>query len=151
MWDIKLCKLSSWAIRKDHSLKGRNISMDRLYTYFELCHWLLKKSITIIGTLMINKAGIPNELKDVKSMEELSTETYWEVGGSKTLTSYVVKTSEWKKNVMALSTMSPLLGVTTDDNKRKPAILKLYDFTKGGTDVADQKLGTYTVKSKSRR
>ena len=31
---------------------------------------------------MINKAGIPNELKDVKSMEELSTETYWEVGES---------------------------------------------------------------------
>ena len=56
--------------------------MDRLYTYFELCDWLLKKSIAIIGTLMINKAGIPNELKDVKSMEELSTETYWEVGGS---------------------------------------------------------------------
>ena len=87
----------------------------------------------------------------MKSREELSTETYWEVGGSKTLTSYVVKTSNGKKNVMALSTMSSLLGNITDDNKRKPAILKLYDFTKGGTDVVDQKLGTYTVKSKSRR
>ena len=125
--------------------------MDRLYTYFELCDRLLKKSITIKGTLMINKAGIPNELKDVKSREELLRETYWEVGGSKTLTSYVVKTSNGKKNVMALSTMSSLLGNITDDNKRKPAILKLYDFTKGGTDVVDQKLGTYTVKSKSRR
>ena len=100
---------------------------------------------------MINKAGIPNELKDVKSREELLTETYWEVGGSKTLISYVVKTSNGKKNVMALSTMSSLLGNITDDNKRKPAILKLYDFTKGGTDVVDQKMGTYTVKSKSRR
>ena len=100
---------------------------------------------------MINKAGIPNELKDVKSREALLTETYWEVGGSKTLTSYVVKTSNGKKNVMALSTMSSLLGNITDDNKTKPAILKLYDFTKGGTDVVDQKMGTYTVKSKSRR
>ena len=125
--------------------------MDRLYIYFELCDWLLKKSIAIIGTLMINKAGIPIELKDVKSREELLTETYWEVGGSKTLISYVVKTSNGKKNVMALSTMSSLLGNITDDNKRKPAILKLYDFTKGGTDVVDQKMGTYTVKSKSRR
>ena len=51
---------------------------------------------------MMNKAGIPNELKDVKNREELSTETYWEVGGGKTLTSYVVKTSNGKKNVMAL-------------------------------------------------
>ena len=100
---------------------------------------------------MMNKAGIPNELKDVKNREELSRETYWEVGGRKTLTSYVVKTSNGKKNGMAVSMMSPLLGVTTDENIRKPAILKLYDFTKGGTDVVEQKIGTYTVKSKSRK
>ena len=87
----------------------------------------------------------------MKSREELSTETYWEVGASKTLTSYVVKTSEWKKNVMALSTMSPLLGVTTDDNKKTSYSKVIWLYKRWGTDVADQKLGTYTVKSKSRR
>ena len=28
---------------------------------------------------------------------------------------------------------------------------KLYDFTKGGTDIIDQKMGTYTTKSKSQK
>ena len=46
---------------------------------------------------------------------------------------------------------SPFLGVMIDDEKTKPAIYKLYDFTKGGTDIVDQKMGSYTVKPKSRK
>ena len=40
--------------------------------------------------------------------------------------------SKGKKNVLALTTLRPLLGVTKDDGKVKPIPLKLYDFTKGG-------------------
>ena len=47
--------------------------------------------------------------------------------------------------------MEPLLGVTKDDQKFKPQMYKLYDFTKGGTDIIYQKMGTYTTKSKSRK
>ena len=36
------------------------------------------------------------------------------------------------------------MGVTKDDGKKKPAIYKLYDFTKGDTDVVDQRMGMYT-------
>ena len=32
-----------------------------------------------------------------------------------------------------------MLRVTKDDGKEKPALYKLYDFTKGGTDIVDQK------------
>jgi len=39
-----------------------------------------------------------------------------------------------------------------DDGKKKLAIYKLYDFTKGGTDIVDQCIGFYTtIKAKSRR
>ena len=47
--------------------------------------------------------------------------------------------------------MPPLLGTTKDDNKNKPALLKFYDFTKGGTDIVDQRIGTYTTNCKSNR
>ena len=47
--------------------------------------------------------------------------------------------------------MEPIVGVTKDDQKSKPQMYKLYDFTKGGTDIIDQKMGTYTTKSKSRK
>lgn len=66
--------------------------------------------------------------------------------------SYVVKNkSSGLRNVLMLSSVQPLLGVTKDDNKFKPAIYKLYDFTKGGTDIVDQRVGFYSCKSKSPR
>ena len=56
-----------------------------------------------------------------------------------------------KKNVLMLSTHSKMIyGVPTDDGKKKPAIIKLYDFTKGGTDICDQCIENFTVKVKSR-
>ena len=54
--------------------------------------------------------------------------------------------SKGKKNVLVLSTMRPLMGITRDDGKQKPAIIKFYDFTKGGTDVMDQKISKYSCK-----
>ena len=48
--------------------------------------------------------------------------------------------------------MIPLYLQTKDDGKVKPAPLKLYDFTKGGgADIVDQRIGSYTVKTKSKR
>ena len=41
-----------------------------------------------------------------------------------------------------------LPATTKDDNKSKPAIYKLYDFSKGGTDIIDQKMRLYNFKSK---
>ena len=36
-----------------------------------------------------------------------------------------------------------------DDDKNTAALYKLYDFTKGGTDIVDQRMGFYTCKFKS--
>ena len=47
--------------------------------------------------------------------------------------------------------MRPLFSKTKDDGKEKPQIFKFYDFTKGGTDIVDQKASYYTTKSKSRK
>ena len=50
-----------------------------------------------------------------------------------------------------LSTAPPILGFTKDDGKSKLGIYKVYDFTKGGTDIIDQRMGFYTCKPKSRK
>lgn len=51
------------------------------------------------------------------------------------------------KVAFAYCTFKPfILGVTTDDNKEKPATGKLYDFTKYGTDVVDQLIGLVIYK-----
>ena len=67
-----------------------------------------------------------------------------------TAMSYVVNTkSTGKRITLVLSTVSPILGVTKDFDKEKPAVIKLYDLTKGDTDIFDQRTSTYSVKPKS--
>ena len=55
-----------------------------------------------------------------------------------------------KKNIIALATVESLLGVAIDEKKQKPTIIKLYNFTKGATDIINQKIWFYNVKTKSR-
>ena len=50
-----------------------------------------------------------------------------------------------------LSTATPILGKTKDDTRQKTGLYKLYDFTRGGTDIVDQRIGFHTVKTKSRK
>ena len=52
--------------------------------------------------------------------------------------------------MIVLGTFDPILGVTKDD-KKMPAIIKFYDFTKGGTDIVDQRIGNYSTKSKTKK
>ena len=102
---------------------------------------------------MRNKRCLPIEVKSLQDRENLSYKYYWNEEDNKiSLHSYVVRTkSSGMKNVLALSTMPFLLATTKDDGKEKPALLKFYDFSKGGTDIVDQRIGMYTVNSKSRR
>ena len=65
---------------------------------------------------------------------------------------YLVKIkSSGTRNVLLLSTMNPLLDTVKEGRQPKPAICKLYDFTKAGTDNIDQRIGYYTYTPKSPR
>ena len=50
-----------------------------------------------------------------------------------------------------LSTMRPTPGITKDDGKSKPVIMKFYDFTKGGTDIVDQLNDYYSCRARTNR
>ena len=128
------------------ALAGRNISFDCLYTSIPLSRWLLQKKITCIGTLQLNRKGTPAELKETRDRDLLSTEIYWEDSGLLSLSSYVVTTSKGKKNVMLLATVPQILGTTKDDGKEKLDLFKVYDFTKGGTDIIDQRMSLASSK-----
>ena len=132
--------------RSKLSLDGRNISMDRLYTSIAITNWLLEKKITVAGTMMKNRAGIPDELKLPGNRDNFVFSLHWE-SEKKALCTYIVNTkSKGKKSVILLSSMRPCFGKTCDDGKEKLQIYKLYDFT-----IGDQKAGQYTCKSKARK
>ena len=50
------------------------------------------------------------------------------------------------KNVLMLSAMRAIPGKTKDNGKSKPAIMKFYDFTKGGNNIVDQSFFFYKYK-----
>ena len=55
------------------SVKGRNVSMDKLYTSISTENWLLKNEITIVGTLVANRNGLPDDLGNAKKRVEFET------------------------------------------------------------------------------
>ena len=114
--------------------------MDRYYTQISVADWLLEKKITMIGTFQRNREGIPEQVKSLKDRETHSYEVYWDSSNEvMNLHSYaVVNKSKGSKNVLLLSTMEPLIGTTKDDKNKLPAVIALYNFTKGGTDIMDQ-------------
>ena len=63
------------------------------------------------------------------------------------------KTKVRAKNILVLCTIPNLgtLGVTFDDSRDKFAVIKVYEFTKGGTDIAYQKVDWATNNTKSRK
>ena len=99
--------------------------------------------------MQLNRKGIPDELKKTKNCELPSSENYLGENSPLSISPYVVKTFKCKKNVILLSTAPPILGITKDDQKSKLGIYKVYDFTKGGTDIIDQRMGFYTCQPKS--
>ena len=140
-------------LSKYTSLKGWNISFDRRYTSIPLADWLLAKDVTSVGTLDANRRGLSKEFIKTTEREEFSCKVLWRKDKPyMSLHSYVVKTkSTGKWNVLLLSTLEPLLAVTRDDGKKTPQIYKVYGFTKGGTDIIDQRAQYYTCKVKSNR
>ena len=56
-------------LQKCHSLKSRNITIDRLYTSLGIADWLSARNNTMVGTFQKNHVGIPPELKVVKDKQ----------------------------------------------------------------------------------
>ena len=111
--------------------------MDRLYTSISIVNWLLKNKITVVSMLVTNHIGLPDDLKNAKQQGKFESTMHWEKAeGDLSLCTYATKSKlKGKKNDLVLSTMRPMMGITRDDGKQKHAIIKFYDFTKGGTDV----------------
>ena len=86
-----------------------------------------------IGRQKKNEGMHTGDIKSLENREKYDYKIRWEKEhGILNVHSYVVQTkSKGAKNVLLLSTFDPYLGVTKDDGKKKPAIYKVYDYTKG--------------------
>ena len=132
------------------NIKGRNISCGSRYTSIPRANWRLERSITIVGAILMNKK-VTGETNSLDNREYLSTNVYWEKGhGNISVTSYVVNAkSAGKRIIIVFSTMSPIVVVVKYNGKKKPSIIKLYDFIKSDTNIVGKRMCAYSTKSKS--
>ena len=121
--------------------------MDRLYSILSIANWLLKHGITMVGTMMLNRVGIPTKIKDATNREVFSTEIQWEEKGKRNLTFYVA-VARRKRQSLHWPLLS-LLRETIDDGKQNLVITKFYDFTRDRVDIINQKMGFSSAKATS--
>lgn len=107
------------------------MSRVNFFTSCELGQQLLKRKITMVGTIGKNKPELPPALLVSKEREVFSSKFAF------TPSTTVSYTPPKNKNVMFLSKLYPEAGIR-DHEDRKPAIILDYNCNKGGVDNLDQ-------------
>ncbi|XP_054709139.1 piggyBac transposable element-derived protein 4-like [Uloborus diversus] len=126
---------------------GRNLTVDNWYTSYNLAKDLLKKKITLVGTIRKNKRELPKEFITGKNREVHSS--LFGFQKHMTLVSYVPKKN---KCVNVISTMhyDDSIDPSTGDAK-KPEIITFYNLTKGAVDVVDEMSANFSTARISKR
>lgn len=124
---------------------GRNIVFDNFFTSVPLAEKLLNLGLTMLGTIRANKKDIPEVMKPNKYREVYSS--LFLFNKKNMLVSYVPKRN---RSVLLLATSSTNKAVSNDEQK-KPEIIKYYNKTKGGVDTVDRILASTSVKRYSNR
>ena len=95
------------------------------------------KKFTIVGTMGLDRKGVPRVLRLVGKREAKSTlYMYNQADERMMMVSYIDKKTSGMKNVMVLTTMHNEVKVT-NDQRQKFQVHSMYDHTKGGIDVVD--------------
>ena len=112
------------SLTREANIKGHNLSADRFYASIEIANWLLGKNVTCVGTIKGNRQEI-GDLKSLVNRESPSTKVYWNKDNTTVnVISYIVNTkSSGKHNVLVLSTLNSIPGLTKDDGKSQSAII----------------------------
>ena len=74
--------------------------------------------MTVVGTMRSHRAGIPKEMKEIKSRGSPSTLYAYNTDIKLVLVSYVIKTNSDVKNVLELSSMHRNALTTRDERKK---------------------------------
>ena len=114
---------------------GYDSPTDTFFTLsYKLSLSLLKKNITLLGTMRACRKEIPNEMLPDRRREVESS--IFRFTPDVTLVSYVPKKG---KAVVLLSTSYHMPQISSDENqKRKPLMILDYNRHKCGVDIVDQ-------------
>ncbi|XP_053171655.1 piggyBac transposable element-derived protein 4-like [Scomber japonicus] len=132
-------------------LRGRNVTCDNFFTSYELGQRLLRRDMTMLGTVRQNKPELPKALLATKGREVFSST--FAFTDSTAVVCYIPKRN---KKVLLMSTRrrdhhQDKEARISERRDRKPALVLDYNSTKGGVDNLDKVIGTYSCRRMTRR
>ncbi|KAG8236110.1 hypothetical protein J437_LFUL000472 [Ladona fulva] len=125
-----------------HELRGQNVTCDNFFTSYMFGQSLLKRNITLLGTMRKNKAELPC----LSRKEALHSSKFYFTRD----TAVVSYTPKKNKNFVLISTMHNSKEISNRVDK-KPKMILDYNSTKGAVDTLDQFIATYTYRRKTNR
>ncbi|XP_054717484.1 piggyBac transposable element-derived protein 4-like [Uloborus diversus] len=123
-----------------YGLSGHNVTFDNWFSFYELSQLLLKRKVTMLGTIRKNKPELPIEFTHSKGKEVHTT-----IFGFTTDTTLVAYTPKKNICITLISTMHNK-GDISNRSDRKTTMILDYNSTKGAVDTLDQIVATYTCK-----
>ncbi|XP_026150656.1 M-phase phosphoprotein 8 isoform X3 [Mastacembelus armatus] len=126
-------------------LTGVNVTCDHFFSSFGLAEELLRREITMVGTMRKKRPELPPQLLRVHGREVFSS--IFAFTSTHTLVSYLPKRH---KNVVLLSTKHRMPKISSR-TKRKPQMMLDYNRCKGGVDTMDKMISTYSCRRKTKR
>ena len=119
-------------------LMGHNVTCDNLFTSYELSQQLLKRKITMVGTVRKNKPEL--QLHSTRRRDVFSSKFTFHP-----ITTLVSDLPKRNKNVVLLSILRKTAEFS-DREDRKPALILDYTHNKGGVANLDKVIGTYSCR-----
>ncbi|KAJ8406096.1 hypothetical protein AAFF_G00309840 [Aldrovandia affinis] len=113
-------------------LRSHNITCDNFFASYSLGQELLKRKLTMVGTVRKNKPELPSALLNMQNRAVNSSK--FAFTDTTTVVSYSPKK---RKNVLLMSTLHHDAAVSSSDD-RKPTIILDYNANKGGVDNLDK-------------
>ena len=128
----------------EHS--GRNITCDNFFTSIQLARDLLKKKLTLVGTIRNNKPELLPQFTVAKGLDIISTILGFQ--NDAMIASYCPK-KDCVVNI--LSTMHSLPEIASNSAEKKPEVILYYNSTKSEVDILNTMVRKCTCKRMTRR
>ena len=99
-----------------------------IFTNVTFAHYLKEKKMTLVGTMRVNRKGIPKEPVEMQSRDDKDIKFVYANVDDMMLASHVVKKKSGKINTLLLNTMHDDVRCSRDQRK-KTNIVCFYDKT----------------------
>ncbi|XP_039537932.1 piggyBac transposable element-derived protein 4-like [Pimephales promelas] len=126
-------------------LQGHTVTCDNFFTSYALGQELLRRKLTMVGTVRKNKPELPPALLTTRDRTVFSS--LFAFNETHSLVSYCPKKH---KNVLLMSTCHKD-GKISDREDKKPEVILDYNRCKGGVDNLDKMVACYSCKRKTNR